>query len=127
MGSHAALVAKLESAKEGSGKLSCAVLVALGYKYHWRWNGGRWIAPDGSECRIIPQPDPSHDLQDALNLVQLFHSYIDMTIEPEMEGCDRVCLAIIRVDADTRFSSTAATPALALSAANVKAAEAGDG
>lgn len=129
MGSHAALIAKLE-AGEASRALSDEVLVAMGWTTHTGWNDEiNWVSPDGNEHGndADSRPDPAHNLQDALDLVTIFHAYIDMTIEPEMEGCDRVCLAIIRIDADTRFSGTSTTPALALCVANLKALETGDG
>ena len=125
-----ALIEKLEKAKEGSPVLSYEFLLALGWtqdrcpnwkagRLEWKKPGGAWAGPRA--------PYPTEHLQDALNLVTIFHAYIDMTIEPEREGCDRVCLAIIRVDNDIRFSGTSTTPALALCVANLKALEAGDG
>ncbi|MEE8607164.1 MAG: hypothetical protein V3S55_06155 [Nitrospiraceae bacterium] len=111
---NAALIAKLERAQEGSGKLSCAVLVALGYKYRWQWNGGRWIAPDGSECRIIPQPDPTQNLQDIGALIEAtgrhftFRSYQKEAdvhdpdfAQPTITGraktlCNAACIAILK-------------------------------
>ncbi len=66
MGSHAALIKRLEEAKEGSRELSDEVLVALG----WRIGKPRraW-APNRDFYFDDQVPDPSRNLQDAVDLV----------------------------------------------------------
>ena len=65
MGSHAALIARLEKSEEGSRALSKGVLRALGYRI--TADGKGWMAEDGS--RISQKSDPSRNLQDAVDLV----------------------------------------------------------
>ncbi len=105
MSSHAALIAKLEQAQEGSRALDAAI-----YK---QMPGPRdaWL------------PHYTTNLQDSVDAVTVECSYIELHIELPMKGCDTVCTAIIRIDNETRHVGTSATAALALSAANVKAME----
>ncbi len=127
---NAALVAKLEQAQEGSRALSDEVLLALGWTTQPGWDEGtNWISPEGNEHgdSADSRPDPTCSQGDAVDVVPVFHAYVELHIEPIIDGCDRVCMAQIRIDNDTRHVGTSATPALALSAANVKAVEAGDG
>ncbi len=127
MGSHAALIAELEKAEEGTRALSDEVLLALGWKRkHAVFPGGArsvgmmWIPPDTPGIALPDAPHPTGNLQDILD-VTVVCSYIELHIELPMDGCDTVCTAIIRIDNETRHVGTSSTPALALSAANVKA------
>ena len=127
------LIAELEQAKEGSRELSDKVLLACGWRYEKIADGvgfsgkprqqDTWIDPTGvpwTRSVKSKRPSPTESLDDAMTLV-LECSYIDMTIEPVREDCDRVCLAVIRIDNDTRFSGTSTTPALTLCIAALKA------
>ena len=111
------LIAELEAAKEGSRELNARVATAV--------TGIHRVWPGGSPYSAGPDALPyTTSLDAALTLVPEC-SYIDMTIEPVREDCDRVCLAIIRIDNDTRFSGTSTTPALALTVAALKARDHG--
>ncbi len=120
MGSHAALIAELEKAEEGTRELSEEVLRALGWTRLKTDHAMLMRDPDGV-ARTMPHV--TFNLQDILNHT-LECSYIELHIELPMDGCDTVCTAIIRIDNETRHVGTSATAALALSAANVKAREA---
>ena len=71
MGSHAALIAELESAQEGSRALSDEVLLALGWKREQVSLSPpglhSWKMPDGTWAEGLP--DPTRDLQDIVDLV----------------------------------------------------------
>lgn len=69
---NAALIARLEKAKEGTRALSDEVLRASGWTTQPGWNDGtNWISPDGSEHgdSADSRPDPTTSLDDAVALV----------------------------------------------------------
>ena len=116
---NAPLISRLEEAKEGSRELSNMILLALG----WRERGGRArflthfaVSPDGAEIPWGDHPDPSRNLQAAVDLV------------PEGLPWDMESAGIVEMGTDNGpVEGIAATPALALCVAIIKAMEAGDG
>ncbi len=72
MGSHAALIAELEQAQEGSWQLSDEVLLALGWKIG---KPRRAWAPNRDFYFGNQIPDPTRNLQDAVDLVPEGHPW----------------------------------------------------
>lgn len=131
---NAALIAKLESAKEGSRALSDEVLEALGYKVMREWNGWRWLKPGGNRVQTF---DPTRNLQDAVDLVPEGTSWsVEFEREnsfPHLEGRGWTettrYMGVLenRVEPQFPYEEFGATPALALVIAILKAVEAKDG
>ena len=130
------LIERLESAGEGSRELSDECLLARGFKrrkgYHIDgrpMDGWLWDFPDGTRCYPNELPDPSQNVQDAINwLVPEGWDYSVGTDWHKGSGGDygEACMAE-RAEGhpghytSRELTSEAATPALALSAASLKA------
>lgn len=128
-----ALISKLEKAKEGSRAMSDGVLLVLGWTQskpdHWKIGELAWKIPQG-EWAGQP-PDPTRDLQDAVDLVPEGWIVADLRqrINPPVWHwyCALSYLTAKFESFDIRPDTEAPTPALALSIAILKALEAGDG
>ena len=114
MGSHAALIARLVETKEGTRELSDEVLVALG----WRIGKPRraW-APNRDFYFDDQVPDPTRNLQDIVDLVPEGHPWT----------LDSIGIVEMGTTTGKPVEGIAATRALAMCIAILKAVEAGDG
>lgn len=106
------LITRLEQAKEGSRELSDEVLLALGWKTGIGTHADftKFHAPDGSPASR-DRPDPTTNLQDAVDLVPERHPWtldsigiVEMgsTTGKPVEGIARtlalaMCIAILKV------------------------------
>ena len=132
MGSLAALIAALERAEEGSRELSDEVLLALGWGTRLEFTREVWVAPSGNSSKH--RPHPTRNLQAAVDLVpegwgwaaaeldQGEPSAVLTNREPQLKP------GTFDANPDKKdFRSKAATPALALVIAILKAVETKDG
>ena len=127
MGSHAALIAELEQEKEGSRALSDEVLRALGWITVVVGGHEIWNSPDG-KLRLAAQfdrPDPTQNLQDAADEAERC-SY-DWEVGKWIQSAGKIVGdAQVWPSGDDDALPTggkAWSPALALSAAILKAME----
>ncbi|KKK62212.1 hypothetical protein LCGC14_3006570, partial [marine sediment metagenome] len=119
MGSNAVLIAELEQAKEGSRALSDRVLLALGYSLKTRTL--EWYTPAGvvigHNSDWSRRPDPSRNLQCAVDLVPEGHPWT----------LDSIGIVEMGTTTGKPVEGIAATRAIAMCIAILKAMEAGDG
>lgn len=107
------LIARLEAATEGSRELSDEVLVAL-----WVTRDDGWVKPNGDVCEWGDEPNCTESLDDALGLVPEGWGWM-------VEGRHGKGQATVYLTGDEHWPLlAAATPALALCAAILRAKEA---
>ena len=119
---NAALIAKLESAKEGSRELSDEVLMALGWQRRPIQITGvyEWYRTGGDHYIGVVRPDPSRNLQDAVDLIPGKAHWAASYPVGEAE--------LVYGGPNGRLvTADAATAPLAMCIAILKAVEAGDG
>lgn len=113
------LISRLESAAEGSRGWSDEVLLALGW---WQSSRGVWRGPDNIVAER--RPDPTRSVDDALSLVPGRNEHgLEWRIKMERKPCG-TWWAMLREHAKDGWDAMAATPALALCAAILRAKEA---
>ena len=115
----AALIAKLEAAAEGSRWLSDRVLEAVG-----------WAPPDGAKLWMPhaepERPDPSRSIDDGVALVPEGYAwFVESEDRSTVTEKIRPCASVWKLGGYCTINETAfaATPALALSIAALKAQE----
>ena len=132
------LIARLEKAKSGSRALSDECLLAVGWVHDRRkTSSGKytdygWIRPDGSKCYTKDVPDPSQNAQDAIDWMLPEGWYIH-SLRQDEDGFEAHIVDPKSYDGEGMFdregiagwNNSIAAPALALSAAGLKALEAG--
>ena len=132
MTDHAALIEELEAATAGSRNMSDRILIAHGWTvadnssssvYAWVWRN-----PDGIGVLSSALPDPSRDLSDTIALVQKGNFAIENFMIWPGEPVSLTILGTHNYGGerahkaeDGRWKGEAATPALAVSAASLKA------
>lgn len=128
---NAALIEKLEKAKEGSRAMSDEVLVKFGWTTHLGWNDEtNWVSPDGSEHgdNADSRPDPTRNLQDIRDEVKRrgYQYAIQTFDESEALNPGGAQASINKAGMSEYQSAEAKTDCNALSIALLKALEAGE-
>lgn len=128
------LIARIESASEGSRKLSDECLLAAGFEYGApvgpsSYGMVGWKSPIGTKYNDLDAPDPTRNLQDVLDWMVPGGAEYDIRAWTAVNGSE-YATAIIYVGVSPEEgveSIMCATPALALTAAALRAREADHG
>ena len=121
------LLSELEQATNGSRELSDKVLLAIGWQFPDDWepkglSHGNLVSPNGETISHHLRPNPTENLQDALELVP--EGWYPV-LEPYINDADLVvyCADLFRPNWGEREPCRAHTPTLAFCIATLKARE----